>query len=98
MKGNDTFMYGRLKRITPRRIAILTTAALSFVHFSFLGESEAYAVGIKHLDQIRVALVINTAKYKKLEPLVSFASSGGFDILVRSSASAEAKPWTSSVD
>lgn len=91
-------MYGRLKLITPRRIAILTTAALSFVHFSFLGDQEAHAAGIKHLDQIRVALVINATKYKKLEPLVSLSSPGGFDISVRSTASAQAKPWTSSAD
>ena len=76
-------MFGRHQLINPKRIAILTTAALTFIAISY-GGAEANAEGIKHLDQIRVALVINATKYKKLEPLVSLTSAGGFDIGVRS--------------
>ncbi|OCT14957.1 hypothetical protein A8709_12565 [Paenibacillus pectinilyticus] len=93
-------MHGRHKLTTPRRIAIIAAAALTFGSFSYIGGSSASvnAAGIKHLDQIRVALVINAAKYKKVEPLVSLTSPGGFDIGVRSSVSAEVKPWASIAD
>lgn len=90
-------MFGRHQLINPKRITIITIAALTFTAISYRG-AEANAEGMKHLDQIRVALVINAAKYKKLEPLVSLTSAGGFDIGVRTSANSEAKPWASISD
>ncbi|MDR6555560.1 stage II sporulation protein D [Paenibacillus qinlingensis] len=83
--------------IYAKHIALITTAAVTFSAISY-GGSEANAAGAKHLDQIRVALVINASNYKKIEPLVSLSSPGGFDIGVRNSASAEAKPWASISD
>lgn len=90
-------MFGRHQLVNPKRIAIISAAALTFTAILY-GGSEVNADGIKHLDQIRVALVINAAKYKKIEPLVSLSSPGGFDIGVRSSANTEAKPWASISD
>lgn len=90
-------MFGRHQLVNPKRIAIITAAALTFTA-SLYGGSEANADGTKHLDQIRVALVINAVKYKKIEPLVSLTSQGGFDIGVRGSANTEPKTWASISD
>lgn len=90
-------MKWRKKLLTPKKIMMLTTAALTFGTFSVM-ESHAYADGIKHLDQIRVALVIDSLKYKKIEPVVTLSASNGIDIGVRSSAGTVAKPWVSTSD
>ena len=90
-------MKWRNKLLTPKRIALITTAALTFGTFPAL-VPHANAEGIKHLDQIRVALLIDSTKYKKVEPVVTLTASGGLDIAVRNSAGTAAKPWASIPD
>lgn len=90
-------MTWRNKLLTPKRIALITMAALTFGTFPAL-VPHANAEGIKHLDQIRVALLIDSTKYKKVEPVVTLTASGGLDIAVRNSAGTAAKPWVSIPD
>lgn len=90
-------MNWRNKLLTPKRIALLTTAALTFGTFPAL-VPHANADGIKHLDQIRVALLIDSTKYRKVEPVVTLTASGGLDIAVRNSPGTAAKPWVSIPD
>ncbi|SDN55765.1 stage II sporulation protein D [Paenibacillus sp. yr247] len=82
------------KLLTPNTMAFITTAVLTFGTFPVM-EPHAYAEGIKHLDQIRVALFIDSSKYKLVEPAVTLSASDGMDIGVRSSAGTLVKPWLS---
>jgi stage II sporulation protein D len=90
-------MIWRKKLLTPKTMALITTAALTFGTFPML-ESPVYAESIMHLDQIRVALFIDSSKYKLVEPVVTLSATGGLDIAVRSSLGSAAKPWLSIPD
>ena len=90
-------MNWRNKLLTAKRIALITTVALTFGTSPAL-VPPANAEGIKHLEQIRVALLIDSIKYMKVEPVVTLTASGGMDIHVRSSAGTAAKPWASISD
>ncbi|WNR45870.1 SpoIID/LytB domain-containing protein [Paenibacillus roseipurpureus] len=91
-------MSGRTILLHPKRLAVVVSAVLAIGASTSVWSQQAHAVGTKHLDSIRVALLINASTYKKIEPLVSLSSPGGFDVAVRSTASSEAKPWTSLAD
>ncbi|UKS27753.1 SpoIID/LytB domain-containing protein [Paenibacillus sp. HWE-109] len=90
-------MNWRKKLLAPKMLIVITTAALTLGTYP-LEESTANAAEIKHLDQIRVALFIDSAKYKLIEPVVTLSVAGGLDIGVRSAASAAVKPWISIAD
>ncbi|MDR6881751.1 SpoIID/LytB domain-containing protein [Bacillus sp. 3255] len=85
------------KLLAPKTMALLTTAALLLATAPGLNPS-AYAAGIKHLDEVRVALFIDSAKYKLLEGVVTLSSAGGMDVSVRSAAGAPEKLWLSAPD
>ncbi|MCY9661070.1 SpoIID/LytB domain-containing protein [Paenibacillus chondroitinus] len=80
------------KLLAPRTLALITTAALTFGTVPVL-TFPAHAAGISHLDEVRVALFIDSAKYKLIEPVTTLSSTGGMDISVRSSASAAEQLW-----
>lgn len=90
-------MKPKRKLLTPKTMALITTAALMFGTSSGM-DASAYAAGVKHLDEIRVALFIDSSKYKLLEGVVTLSSVGGMDISVRSSAGAPEKLWYTAPD
>lgn len=81
-------MKQRKKLLAPKTLALITTAALTFGTIQVLSVP-AHAAGLKHLDEVRVALFIDSTKYKLVEPVTTFSSAGGMEISVRSSAGAE---------
>lgn len=82
------------KRLAPRTLALITTAALTFGTVQVL-VIPAHAAGLSHLDEVRVALFIDSAKYKLIEPVTTLSSTGGMDISVRSSAGVAEQLWLS---
>ncbi|NQX69520.1 SpoIID/LytB domain-containing protein [Paenibacillus alba] len=91
-------MNWRKKLLAPKTLTVITTAALIFGTFPIV-ESPAHAAEVKHLDQIRVALLIDSTKYKLVEPVVTLSGgTGGMEIGVRAAANAVVKPWLSIVD
>ncbi|MGG1555729.1 SpoIID/LytB domain-containing protein [Paenibacillus ferrarius] len=85
MKWNGIKLAGGAKSVP-----LLTAAALA------LGISGVFSpsAGAATADDVRVALVINSSKYKKIEPVVTLTSSGGFQISVGSGDKAPL-PWKS---
>lgn len=82
------------KRLAPKTLALITTAALTFGTVQVLA-IPAHAAGLSHLDEVRVALFIDSAKYKLIEPVTTFSSTSGMDISVRSSAGVAEQLWLS---
>ncbi|MZQ86197.1 SpoIID/LytB domain-containing protein [Paenibacillus sp. 5J-6] len=82
------------KRLAPRTLALITTAALTFGTVQVVA-IPAHAAGLSHLDEVRVALFIDSAKYKLIEPVTTLSSTGGMDISVRSSAGVAEQLWLS---
>ncbi|WP_261808164.1 SpoIID/LytB domain-containing protein [Paenibacillus sp. N3.4] len=82
------------KLLTPKRMILLTTAALTLGTYP-INPTYTYADSAKHLDQIRVALFIDSSKYSLTEPALTLSASGGLEIAVSSGkAGAPAKTWT----
>ncbi|MFC5447230.1 SpoIID/LytB domain-containing protein [Paenibacillus aestuarii] len=82
----------RTKRTAPQTILMLTTAALTLGALTL--QPHAYADAAIHTDQIRVALFIDSNKYKLVEPVVTLSSASGLDIGVRTAGTDEAHIWT----
>jgi stage II sporulation protein D len=82
------------KLLAPRTLALIMTAALTFGTVQVLA-IPAHAAGLSHLDEVRVALFIDSAKYKLIEPVTTLSSTGGMDISVRSSAGVAEQLWLS---
>ncbi|WP_171686903.1 SpoIID/LytB domain-containing protein [Paenibacillus planticolens] len=92
-------MKRRKKLLATKTLALITTAALTFGTFQVQGVPvTAYAAGIKHLDEVRVALFIDSTKYKLIEPVTTFSSTSGMDISVRSAVGAVDQLWLSVPD
>jgi stage II sporulation protein D len=83
--------------LIPKTIVLFATAALTLTTFPVL-PNHTYADGVIQKDQIRVALFIDTTKYKLLEPIVTMSSTSGLEIGVRNGGVGTTKTWASVAD
>ncbi|NEW04522.1 SpoIID/LytB domain-containing protein [Paenibacillus sp. SYP-B3998] len=87
------------KLLKPKTIVFITTAALTLVTLPVLPLNEAHADGVpQQLDQIRVALFIDSTKYSLVEPTITLSSPSGLEIGVRNGGAGTEKTWVSSSD
>ncbi|MEW9700106.1 SpoIID/LytB domain-containing protein [Paenibacillus sp. SI8] len=86
------------KLLIPKTFVLMTTAALTLSAAPLL-PNPTYAETVSRPDQIRVALFIDSTKYKLAEPVVTLSSSAGLEIGVRNGGvGTAAKVWASSSD
>lgn len=90
-------MKPKRKLLASKTMALITTAALMLGTYPVL-DSPAHGAGIKHMDEIRVALFIDSPKYKLQEGVVTLSAAGGMDISVRSAAGVPEKLWLTAPD
>jgi len=81
----------RTTRTVTKTILALTTAALTLG--ALPQQPHASADAAIHTDEIRVALFIDSNKYKLVEPVVTLSSASGLDIGVRNAGTDAARIW-----
>jgi stage II sporulation protein D len=80
----------KLKQGFSRKTSTLTMAAFLMAGSLFSMQTSSYGA-VPKLEQIRVALFIDSSKFKSIEPVVTLSVASGLDISLRGSAAA--KTW-----